>query len=76
MLPNSRKMTFEEKEQVWRSAITSFEISIKIINEKIFTYNLMVPMSRQLFQYNLQDELEKITGGRDPIAGNERLFVA
>jgi hypothetical protein len=65
-----RKLSYEEKDALWKSGLAAFELSVKVINDRIFTYNLMVPMSRQLFQFELQKEIEKITGGRDPIAGN------
>jgi hypothetical protein len=69
-------MSISQKKKIWFEGIRNFEMTFQFINDKIFSYNLMVPMSRQLFPFDYEKEINKITGGRDPILGNAFLVIA
>jgi hypothetical protein len=62
-LPDSKKSkssTFSERLNILQSCLKEFHQRIRSINERVNTYNLMVPMARQLYQFDTAIELEPI----------------
>jgi len=58
--PKKVRLSSKEKESRWEYAINEFKEEITKINKIINDYNLLVPMSRQLYHFNSALEINEI----------------